>query len=290
MFASKPKTTKITSPLVKGDHPEVNDSAFLKNEGIQQHQSLIGQLQWAISLGRFDIATAIMMMSAFRSAPRVGHLDRVKRICEYLSKLRHSIIRIHTEEPDYSDIPKTEYDWEFSVYHHGAREELPKNAPKPLRKPVVTTTYVDANLYHCMLTGKSASGILHLFNKTPVDRFAKKQGTAETATYGSEFVVAGRTATEQVIDNHLSLRYLGVPIKESFMFSDSESAVQNSTIPTGKLHKRHIALSWHMVRESIAAKILHFIHILGAINPSDMLSKHWGYQQTWMRLQALLFW
>jgi hypothetical protein len=36
MFGSKPKTTKITSPLVKGDHPEVDDSAFLENKGIQQ--------------------------------------------------------------------------------------------------------------------------------------------------------------------------------------------------------------------------------------------------------------
>jgi hypothetical protein len=288
MFGSKPKTNKITSPLVKGDHPEIDDSMFLEEEGIQQYQSLIGQLQWAISLGRFDIAVAIMTMSAFRSAPREGHLDRVKRICGYLSKMRHSAIRIRTEEPDYSGIPKMEYDWEFSVYT-GAKEELPKGAPEPLGKPVVITTYVDANLYHCMLTGKSVSGVLHLFNKTPVDWYAKKQGTSETATYGSEFVAA-RTATEQIIDNRLSLRYLGVPVKETVMFGDNESVVNSSNIPAGKLHKRHIALSWHRVRESIAAKILYFIHIPGAINPSDMLSKQWGYQQTWTQLQALLFW
>ncbi len=288
MFGSKPRTNKITSPLVKGDHPEIDDSTFLEEEGIQQYQSLIGQLQWAISLGRFDIAVAIMTMSAFRSAPRKGHLDRVKRICGYLSKMRHSAIRIRTEEPDYSDIPRTEYDWEFSVYR-GAREEIPKDAPQPLGKPVVITTYVDANLYHCMLTGKSVSGVLHLFNKTPVDWYAKKQGTSETATYGSEYVAA-RTATEQIIDNRLSLRYLGVPVKESFMFGDNKSVVNSSNVPAGKLHKRHIALSWHRVRESIAAKILYFIHIPGAINPSDMLSKQWGYQQTWTQLQALLFW
>ena len=126
-----------------------------------------------------------------------------------------------------------------------------------------------------MLSGKSVSGILHLFNKTPADWYAKKQGTAETATYGSKYVAA-RTATEQIIDNCLSWRYLGVHVKESFMFGDNESVVNSSNIPAGKLHKRHIALSWHRVRESIAAKILHFIHIPGAINPSDMLSKHGG--------------
>jgi hypothetical protein len=288
MFGLKPNTTKITSPLVKGDHPEIDESVFLDEKGMQQHQSLIGQLQWAMSLGRFDISVAIMTMSSFRPAPREGHLDRVKRICGCLSKMKHSVIRIRTEEPDYSDIPRTEYNWEFSVYS-GAKEELPKDAPEPLGKPVLTTTYVDANLYHCMLTGKSVSGILHLFNKTPVDWYAKKQGSPETATYGSEHVAA-RTATEQVIDNRLTLRHLGIPIRESIMFGDNESVVNSSNVPAGKLHKRHVALSWHRLRETIAAKILRFVHIPGAINPADVLSKHWGCQQTWPQLQALLFW
>jgi hypothetical protein len=62
MFGSKLKTKKITSPLVKGDHPEIDDSAFLEEGGIQKYQSLIGQLQWAISLGRFNIAVVIMTM------------------------------------------------------------------------------------------------------------------------------------------------------------------------------------------------------------------------------------
>ena len=52
---------------------------------------------------------------------------------------------------------------------------------------------------HNVLTGKSLTGILHFANQTPVDFFAKKQATVETATFGSE-IVAARTATEQVIE------------------------------------------------------------------------------------------
>jgi hypothetical protein len=99
MFGSKLKTNKITSPLVKGDHPKIDDSEFLEEEGIQKYQSLIRQLQWAILLGRFNIAVAIMtMMSAFRSASRKGNLDRVKQIYGYLSKMRYSAIQICTED------------------------------------------------------------------------------------------------------------------------------------------------------------------------------------------------
>jgi hypothetical protein len=43
MFGSKPKTN-VLSPLEKGDHPEIDTSDFLDAAGIQQYQSLIGQL------------------------------------------------------------------------------------------------------------------------------------------------------------------------------------------------------------------------------------------------------
>ena len=77
LFGNKPKTN-VTSPLEKGDHPELNNSELLDEEGISKYQSLIGSLQWAISLGRFNIMTAVMTMSSFRAAPRRGHSERVK--------------------------------------------------------------------------------------------------------------------------------------------------------------------------------------------------------------------
>jgi hypothetical protein len=75
--------------MVKGDHPKIDDCAFLEEEGKQQYQLLIRQLQWAISLGTFDIVVAIMTILASRSAPRKGHLNQVRQICGYLSKMRH---------------------------------------------------------------------------------------------------------------------------------------------------------------------------------------------------------
>ena len=92
MFGEKPKQT-VYSPLEKGDHPELNESELLDKEGIAQYQSIIGSLQWAITLGRFDIATAVMTMSSFRAAPHRGHLERAKRICGYLAKMKHGTIK-----------------------------------------------------------------------------------------------------------------------------------------------------------------------------------------------------
>ena len=288
MFGEKPKTTYM-SPLEKGDHPETDTTELLDQEGIQKYQSLIGSMQWAVSIGRIDITTAVMTMSGFRTAPRLGHLDRCKRIYGYLAKMKHAIIRIRTEEPDFSDIPDQEYDWARSVYGD-VKELLPQNAPEPLGNFVTLSHYVDANLFHDLLTGRSVTGILHFTNKTPIDWYSKKQATVETATYGSEFVAA-RTCTEQVIDLRTTLRYLGVPIRnKSYMFGDNKSVVDSSMTPHAKLHKRHTALSFHRVREAIAGKIIGFYHIAGEHNPADILSKHWGYQQVWKLLKPLLFW
>jgi hypothetical protein len=61
--------------------------------------------------------------------------------------------------------------------------------------------------------------------------------------------------------------------QEEFHIGDNESVVNSSNIPAGKLHKRHIAQSWHRGREPIAAKILYFIHIPGAIqDPKNVVA------------------
>jgi len=104
------------SPLVQGDHPELDTSELLDDAGIQIYQSLNRSLQWAIQIGWFDIATAVMTLSRFRACSCQGHLDRVKRVIGYLSKFKHSVIRIRTDKPDYSNIPKKEFDWFYTLH------------------------------------------------------------------------------------------------------------------------------------------------------------------------------
>jgi hypothetical protein len=288
LFGYKPKTN-VSSPLEKNDHPELDTSPLLDEDGINKYQSLIGVLQWAITLGRFDIGTAVMTMSGFRVAPTEGHLQRVQRICGYLSKMKHGFIRVRTEEPDYSDLPRKPYSWERSVYGN-VTELIPNDIPKALGKRVVCTSYVDANLNHDLLTGRSVTGILHFVNQTPVHWFTKKQPTVETATYGSEFIAA-KLAVEQIMAMRLTLRYLGVEVHgASKLFGDNGSVVTSSSVPESPLRKRHQALAYHYTREAIASGAIDFHHLPGTLNPSDILSKHWGYAQVWPMLKTTMFW
>ncbi|KAG7345262.1 reverse transcriptase RNA-dependent DNA polymerase [Nitzschia inconspicua] len=142
-------------------------------------------------------------------------------------------------------------------------EMLPHDAPKPLGKTVVLAHYVDANLYHDWITGRSVTGILSLLNQTPIDWYSKKQSTVETATYRSEFV-ATRICIDRAVDLRTTLRYLGVPLAHrDVFFGDNESVVNSSMRLDAKLLKRHNALSFHRVREAIAAGYIQYFHIPG---------------------------
>ena len=55
IFGVKPNR-KYQSPFYRDDHPELDMSDELPIDKIKIYQSLIGQCQWIIQLGRFDIA------------------------------------------------------------------------------------------------------------------------------------------------------------------------------------------------------------------------------------------
>ena len=246
-------------PLKKGD-PTYNGSRF---------NALV---EWETGESKYkplDVVTAdnpAMSLSSFRVAPRIGHIMHCKRIYAYLSKMQHAAIRVRTDEPDSSARPDITYDWSQSVYGN-VKEVVPEDCPKPLGKHVTLSHYVDANLYHDMLSG-----------------------CFEMVTFGSE-VDAARTAMGQIIDLRGTLCYMGVPLRDSsYMFGDSKTITDSGSMPHAELHKRPTMLSYHHVCEAIASGMVKFFHIPGEINPADILSKHWGHQQIWKQLQPLLLW
>ena len=159
-----------------------------------------------------------------------------ERIIGYLANLPHGSLRFRMHEPDYTNLPHKEYDWQRTVYS-GAKEEVPNDIPEPKGKHVTTTTDVDANLHHDQVTRRAVTACLHLVNATPTHWHTKRQDAVETATFGSDFVAA-RTATDQIIDLRYTLMYLGVPIRaESHMFGENKSVVDSASMPTSTSSK-----------------------------------------------------
>ena len=93
-----------------GDNPELDASKYLDQNGIEKCQSLIGAIQWAVSLDILYVNTDVMILASFRAEPREERLGRARRVVSYLVKFKHVTIRIRTEELDLSSMPINPYE------------------------------------------------------------------------------------------------------------------------------------------------------------------------------------
>ena len=54
----------MKSPLDKNDLPELDNSDLANDDLITKFMCMVGQLQWTVTLGRYDILAHVMSMSA----------------------------------------------------------------------------------------------------------------------------------------------------------------------------------------------------------------------------------
>ena len=119
-----------------------------------KYLTMVGQLHWLVTLVRIDIHAQVATMSLFRAAPRQGHMDRLKRISSYAIRTKDNANRFRSDQPDYSILADQDFDWTYSIYGN-VHEIHSDDMPDPLGETVITTTTMDANLNHCLATGKS---------------------------------------------------------------------------------------------------------------------------------------
>ena len=75
MFSEPVPKCEIHAALDPSNHPELDSTDFCDAEEIKLYWSMIGELQWAVALGRIDIMCAVVTMGSYRPQPRKGHLE-----------------------------------------------------------------------------------------------------------------------------------------------------------------------------------------------------------------------
>ena len=61
--------------MIEKDHPELDNTELLDQLDVKPFQSLIGALQWLVSLGRSNIHFDVTTVSTFRVARCARHHD-----------------------------------------------------------------------------------------------------------------------------------------------------------------------------------------------------------------------
>ena len=81
-------------------------------------------------------------------------------------------------------------------------------------------------------------------------------------------------AVEEVVSLRYMLRCLGVNVDTaSEVYGDNLGVIQNATIKDSLLKKKHVDISYHKVREGVAAGIIFPINISSTDNFSECLTK-----------------
>ena len=112
--------SQCKTPLRSGYQPEVDTSPELKAHGIQRYQEMIGQLRWAVEIGRVDKLLEVALMSQHMALPREGHLQELFHIFGYLKENKKLRLLFDPEQPYMDERLFNEYDW-FEGLHYKLR-------------------------------------------------------------------------------------------------------------------------------------------------------------------------
>ena len=259
-------------PHTHNDHPELDNSQFLDENGKTKFQSIMGVCQWICIAGRLDICFAVSSLSRFAAKPREGHLNRAIKILGYLKKYPSKGYTIDPKDPQI----EAEYDSvipDFGNQYADFVEEIDHKLPNPRMKELPITIFTDANHGHDQVTGKSITGILVLVGRTPIYWSSKRQASVQTATFGAEFIALKR-AVEEAITVRYYLKSMGVLVsKPTIIYGDNMSSIKNTIEPGSPLKKKYLALSYHFCREHFSAGIVDIRKIGTKENRADPFTK-----------------
>ena len=273
---------KKKTPLKSADcHPEMDTSELLDLKEHRKYQVLLGMLQWNYTIGRPELGPSVSSLNQFGTCPRKYYLELIKQVFFYLkhsaSSPRQIAIDSSPMEFERSETKCNPLIPDFLQDYPDATVEIDPGFPRPYGPILEKTILVDSDHAHDQKTRRSLTGPIIFVGSTPVMWPSKRQSTVAFSTCAAEFS-ALRTATEESMNIRYLLRCLGVNIPAdgtapTKMFGDNLSVMLSSANPGHDLSKKHVAISFHAVRESIAAGIIEPYWIKVIHNMSDIMIK-----------------
>ena len=160
--------------------------------------------------------------------------------------------------------------------------------PKPLGKALKIRGYVDADHAGELLTRRSRTGYIIFLNKSPIYWHLKKNQSIETSTFGSEFM-AMKQVTEYMLGLRFKLLMFGIPIDgPAFIYSNNQSVLANTSMPTSTLKKKSQSIDFHFVREGCARDECHTTYVNTNLNVADLMTKPLAGDKRWFFIRMLL--
>ena len=221
-----------------------------------------------------DLQFARSVLSRYLSKPRALHWDVLVYVVGYLRTFPH--LRLVMDGRDMVGLPEitTAHSEALASEYGCGKEEVALTDPVPRGPELELTCMYDVDWAGCQATRRSVRGIVVYLGRTCIYAKSIRQCGVAASSFCSE-TVAGRIAAEIVMGYRNALRSFGIRIKPggTRCYGDNLGQVQNISMLTSPLKKRHTSIAWHLQRWSQAIGACRFGKVYGKDNPSDFVSK-----------------
>ena len=222
--------------LSKDDSPQ-NEEEEKEMENVP-YRSAVGSLMYAAICTRPDIAVAVNQVARFCENPGPKHWAVVKQIMRYLKGTMEIGLTFDFESMESLEL----------VGHSDS-------------------TYGDD-----IDTRQSTSGYSFFLNKSLLSWASRKQDTVTLSTTEAEYVAICESAKEAMFLRQI-FQEIGFSVNTTKIYGDNSASIDIGHGRGSQKKMKHYIIRWHYVRERVANKDIEIIHMPGAENPADALTK-----------------
>ena len=220
-------------------------------------RELVGGITWMMTCTRPDLAFAVQQLGQHSQCPKPHHWEYAKRVLRYVAATKDYGLTFGIGNPGQI----LEGSLSAQTAQFGA-----ENGPH---------CYTDADWANCPESRRSVSGFSFMLNGDTIAWMSKKQSTVARSSTEAEYQAADEGGRESQWLRSL-LREAGLDMSSSTpltMHCDNQGAIALANSPMLQRATKHVATMAAWLRERVAARDFHFVHIPGACNPADIFTK-----------------
>ena len=231
-----------TSPMERGNDMTAAPENYTANkEEAEGYRSLVGALQWLVTMKRPDLAYSIGKCGRYSNNPTTEHFNAAKRIAKYLAGTTDVGLRYEPEDATGFNPGGKLIGWTASSWSDDKA------------------------------TSHATSGYVFQLWNGPISWSSKLQTLCTDSTAEAEYVAQSNAAKEALFLGQLlaELGYDGDDIMPVRLMGDNQSAIKLANNPVNHARTKHIRNKFHLVREMVneTGELS-----IGYVNTADMVA------------------
>jgi len=278
-----PMDTKLS--LSKPDQEKV--------AGIQEYQSLVGSIMYAMLGTRPDLAYAISTLSKFNSCPAEEHHAAAKRVLRYLQKTKdHGLLFKGLEDPGFPEvIGYTDSDWAGNLETRrstGGYVFILGNAAvswKTKRQSMASLSSTEAEYVALSEATKEAMWLRRLLREIETRNVPREE--VNLAKYHEDEINRQWKLWEEDNWEELQTEDKAVSSRPQKIKADNQGCIKLAENVLGGSRAKHIEIRYHYVRDMLGQGKIELLYEPTATMTADVLTKALPRDRHWIHTKNM---